>query len=73
MSSNFYREKDAPKYILGHSVELGFVVAGILALILMRLCYSRINAKRDHEGTGALTEQEMSEMGDKAPNYRYTL
>jgi MFS family permease len=73
MASNFYRAQDAPKYTLGHSLELGFLVAGLTAAVTLRLAYQRINAKREREGTGSLTEEEMSRMGDKAPSYRYTL
>ncbi|KAL1956248.1 hypothetical protein VTO42DRAFT_7508 [Malbranchea cinnamomea] len=73
MASNFYRAQDAPKYTLGHALELGFVVAGIIAVAVMRLTYQRINRKREEQGTGGLTEEEMSRMGDRAPSYRYTL
>lgn len=73
MASNFYRAKDAPRYTLGHALELGFVVAGISAAVIMRFAYQRINKKRDEEGAGGLTEEEMSKMGDRAPSYRYTL
>lgn len=73
MASNFYRAEDAPEYILGHALELGFVVAGIIAVVFMRLVYQRINKKRDEEGTDGFTEDEMSKMGDRAPSYRYTL
>lgn len=73
MASNFYRSGDAPKYTLGHALELGFVVAGLIAVGILRLTYSRINEKREREGTGGLSEEEMSKMGDKAPTYRYTL
>ncbi|PGH20341.1 hypothetical protein AJ80_03609 [Polytolypa hystricis UAMH7299] len=73
MASNFYRSRDASKYMLGHALELGFVVAGIIAVVIMRLAYQRINVKREREGTGSLTDEELSHMGDRAPTYRYTL
>ncbi|KAI1912113.1 hypothetical protein LOZ53_004503 [Ophidiomyces ophidiicola] len=73
MAANFYRPGDAPKYYVGHSLELGFVVAGMLAALTLRICYQRINKKRDEEGTGDLTEEEMARMGDKSPAFRYSL
>lgn len=73
MASNFYRAPDAPKYTLGHALELGFLVAGVISAIFMREAYKRVNAKREREGTQGLSDQELSELGDKAPTFRYTL
>ncbi|KAI9871993.1 MAG: hypothetical protein M1830_002183, partial [Pleopsidium flavum] len=69
MASNFYRAKDKPKYILGHSLELGFVALGLVAVLLLRYSYTQVNKKRDREGVGIHTEAEMSDMGDKAPTF----
>jgi len=49
MASNFYRQQDGPLYILGHTLELGFVRAGLIGLILQGLNYRRINRKRDKQ------------------------
>lgn len=73
MASNFYRAKDKPTYYLGHALELGFVTVGLVAVVLMRVSYIRINKKRDREGVGMLTEAELGAMGDRAPSYRYVL
>ncbi len=73
MASNFYRAQDKPKYILGHAVELGFVAVGLVAVLLLRFGYTQINKKRDREGVGMHTEAEMSDMGDRAPTFRYVL
>ncbi|KAF2733828.1 MFS general substrate transporter [Polyplosphaeria fusca] len=77
MASNFYRSKDADRYILGHALELAFIVAGIIALLLLVLNYRRINAKRERQmGEGAhngYTPEEMSALGDRALTFRYVL
>lgn len=73
MASNFYREQDRPTYYLGHALELGFAVAGVIAVVVMRLSYQRINRRREEMGTGNLTEEEMTRMGDKSPSFRYML
>ena len=76
MASNFYRSQDSPKYLLGHGLELGFVVVGLLAVILLRLNYQRINKKRDSLPTQQYSDVEMSkmsDMGDRAPTFRYVL
>lgn len=75
MASNFYREPDSPRYILGHGLELGFVCAGIIAAVILNVGYATINKKREKKlaegGEGGLSGQELSELGDKAYTFRY--
>ena len=77
MASNFYRSKDAPRYVLGHALELAFIVAGIIALLTLVFNYRRINAKRARQmAEGAhsgYTPEEMSALGDRALTFRYFL
>ncbi|KAL3439922.1 major facilitator superfamily domain-containing protein [Aspergillus insuetus] len=73
MASNFYRAQDAPNYYLGHGLELGFGVAGLIAVITLRIVYQRVNKSREENGTGNLTTEEMVRMGDKSPAFRYML
>ncbi|OGM50859.1 putative MFS nicotinic acid transporter Tna1 [Aspergillus bombycis] len=73
MASNFYRSQDAPNYILGHSLELGFCVAGMIAAVMLRLSYQRINRKRDQIDVSGYDEAEMDKMGDRSPMFRYML
>lgn len=75
MASNFYREQDAPRYILGHGLELGFVCTGIVAGVILNISYAIINKRREKrlaEGVeSGLGSRELSEMGDKAYTFRY--
>ncbi|KAF2085514.1 major facilitator superfamily transporter [Saccharata proteae CBS 121410] len=77
MASNFYRAKDAPEYTLGHSLELGFICAGILALIVLVISYRLINNQRSKAmNSGAhfgVTVEQLSAQGDRALTYRYCL
>ncbi|KIX06490.1 uncharacterized protein Z518_04466 [Rhinocladiella mackenziei CBS 650.93] len=74
MASNFYRSQDAPKYLLGHGLEIGFVVLGMAAVVILRICYGRINAKRERGGEEqGLTDAQLSDLGDRSPTFRYTL
>lgn len=77
MASNFYRAEDAPRYLLGHALELGFIVAGILGLLVLVFNYKRINAKRERQmAEGAhngYTPEELGELGDRAITYKYFL
>ncbi|KAL3418010.1 major facilitator superfamily transporter [Phlyctema vagabunda] len=73
MASNFYRSADSPKYLLGHGLEIGFVSLGLVAVVVLRLQYARINKKREVGGGMGLSHEKMSEMGDRAPTFRYIL
>lgn len=78
MASNFYRSQDAPKYILGHGLEIMFCVMGLIAVVLLRVNYGRINKKRDAAAMGVsggseLTDEQLSDLGDRAPTFRYQL
>lgn len=72
MASNFYRQQDAPGYVLGHALELGFCAVGMVAVVALRLSYQRINRRRD-----ALDEPvdpvEAAKLGDRSPGFRYML
>jgi len=75
MASNFYREQDSPKFLLGHGLEIAFVVLGLIAVLLLRINYGRINKKRDMMLAQGITlsDEEMSAMGDRAPTFRYVI
>lgn len=72
MASNFYREQDAPKYILGNCLELGFVVVGMIAAVILRVAYKRINEKRDAMDPSEYPTDSDS-LGDRSPLFRYML
>ncbi|KAL6237831.1 hypothetical protein BDW75DRAFT_248305 [Aspergillus navahoensis] len=73
MASNFYRAQDAPKYVLGHALELGFCVVGIFGVLILRFSYKRINRKRDGIDVSQWDGYEMAKMGDRSPLFRYML
>lgn len=75
MASNFYRQPDSPRYILGHGLELGFVCLGIIAAVVLNVSYAAINKRRERKlaegGEGGFDGRELSELGDKAYTFRY--
>ncbi|THZ88718.1 MFS general substrate transporter [Aureobasidium pullulans] len=77
MASNFYRSTDAPRYILGHGLEIGFICMGIVALLIQVFNYRRINKQREASLTAGeaenFTPEALGDLGDKAVTYRYTL
>ncbi|KAK2808949.1 hypothetical protein FQN50_004222 [Emmonsiellopsis sp. PD_5] len=73
MASNFYRSGDGPTYYLGHGLELGFAVFGLIAIVVARMAYQRINKKREGQSIENYTPEELARMGDRAPNFKYIL
>ncbi|KAJ7739084.1 MFS general substrate transporter [Mycena maculata] len=81
IASNIYRSQDEPRYLVGHGCELMFVGIGLITLPIVVLMYKRINARRDEAAAALLergeinmyTRKELREMGDRAPDFRYTL
>ncbi|KAI5812962.1 major facilitator superfamily domain-containing protein [Pyronema omphalodes] len=49
MGANFYRDRDAPRYLKGHMLNLGFVVVGAVAMAVNYVGYIRQNKKREAE------------------------
>jgi len=79
VASNIYLSADAPRYVLGHAIELMFVGIGFIFLPITILAYKRVNARRDalqqessEKGTH-YTDEELRRLGDRAPDFRYTL
>ncbi|KAG2141409.1 MFS general substrate transporter, partial [Suillus bovinus] len=80
VAATIYRSQDAPRFIFGHAFELMFVGIGFTFLPILVFTYRRINAKRDaaerlaREGEKVqYSHQELRELGDRAPDFRYTL
>ncbi|KAG2067218.1 MFS general substrate transporter [Suillus decipiens] len=81
VAASIYRLQDEPRYILGHAVELMFIGIGLIVLPILVFIYKRINAQRDaaeHLATergekAQYSIQELRELGDRAPDFRYTL
>jgi sugar phosphate permease len=79
--SNIYYAAQEPKYQTGFGVSLAICGAGIVAAFILRKAYQRENKKRDEllerEGEEAIrakyTEQELLDLGDLSPFYRYTI
>lgn len=78
VSSNIYRGKDAPRFYPGHGTVLAYLVlflfgGSVLQYILLRIeNRKRQRGERDHWITG-LSPQEIELLGDKRPDFMYTL
>jgi hypothetical protein len=69
--------EDAPRFIRGHAVTLSMVGFGTCVYAFMWFWYQRANKRRDageveaeHRG---LSDDELKELGDESPHYRYTI
>ncbi|KAF8651375.1 hypothetical protein AX16_004822 [Volvariella volvacea WC 439] len=79
IAANIYRSRDSPRFILGHGLELMFVGIGLITVPIVVLSYKRINSKRDKilqedpDLLNKLTVKEIRDLGDRSPDFRYTL
>lgn len=67
--------KDAPKYVKGYSLSLGFIGLSAISCTLYFLALMSENRKRatgmgEHSGK---SEDERAKLGDLNPDYRYML
>ncbi|KAI0649699.1 MFS general substrate transporter [Trametes meyenii] len=74
IACNIYRVEDAPRYLLGHAVEIGFVCMGLTLLPIVVATFIRINAKRDaRQRDMEERDEELRRMGNQAPGFRYAI
>lgn len=77
IGSNVYLAKQAPHYWLGYGMGAGMVFAAIVATMVLKVAFQRINKQRDQvdeaEIRAKYTEQELLELGDKSPLFRYVV
>ncbi len=75
IGANIYLEKQAPRYPLGFGFSLGVLLGGVSAALALKYFLEKENAKRDlislEQVKQQYSEQQLLEMGDKSPLYRY--
>lgn len=76
-ASYIYVESEVPGYPTGFGTSIAFAAAGIVAVVGLNLVYARINKKRDeideHEIREKYSDDELAELDDRSPLFRYTL
>ncbi|KAL0060590.1 hypothetical protein AAF712_012593 [Marasmius tenuissimus] len=88
VSSNVYRQKDAPRYVLGHGLVLMYIGIGLITSTIYLVLVNRENARRErgerdelikgrsggHEKNGVFENvaEAKREKGDDWSGYRYT-
>ncbi|BEI84631.1 hypothetical protein CcaverHIS002_0500320 [Cutaneotrichosporon cavernicola] len=72
-----FLESEKPHFTTGYAGSLGFAFAGVLGAAVLEIAYKRINSKRDNmtkeEIDTKYTPQELSQLGDRSPYFRYML
>nr|VWO98162.1 Fructose transporter 1 [Ganoderma boninense] len=79
IASNMFRSQDAPRYITGHGAEMGFIGMGLVLVPIVMFAYTRANMNKDAKMREAedrgekYAPEELRKLGDRAPDFRYTL
>lgn len=78
VSSNIYQARDSPDFKTGHGIVMAFMIVFLLGgsivqcLVLSAENKKRREGKRDHWVEG-MNEKEAEALGDKRPDFIYTL
>lgn len=77
VGSYIFMEDESPRYPTGFGASLGFAAAGVGGCIVLELAYKTTNTRREamteQEIRSKYTEEELIELGDRSPLFRYTL
>jgi predicted MFS family arabinose efflux permease len=77
IGSWIFLNKEAPRYPTGFGTSLAFAAAGIVAALLLEYLYWRHNKKWEvvprEEIQRQYSEEQLYQMGDRAPTFKYSL
>jgi MFS family permease len=77
IGSYMYLESEKPKYYTGFGLSLAFGASGFIVSFLLELSYKWGNTKKarlsEDEVRAKYTDEELLDMGDKSPLFKYTL
>ena len=72
IGTQLYRSNDGPRYVLGHSFALGYLLANCIVASILWLVLARENKRRDEvEGEGAVVDQTTWH-GDEDLRWRFS-
>lgn len=75
VGTQIYIQSENPFYWTGYGTSLGFTFAAITACYILTFYCKKRNKQRDllceEDVRARHSEQELTEMGDKSPLYRY--
>jgi hypothetical protein len=77
VGSFIYQEKESPKYPTGFGTSLSFAAAGMMCAFTLEYLFWSINkrneGKSEEEWRAIYTEEQLREMGDRSPLFKYHL
>lgn len=68
-----YLDKDAPDYVLGHSISLGSLVLCAITCVVQMFYLRWENLMRDRGHRNDRRNWDESRLGHRHPDFRYTL
>lgn len=75
MAPFIYLTKEGPRYTRGHAVTMSLLAVASLIYGFMWYWFSRVNKARDAGERSSKfddwTEEELAELGDESPHFRY--
>ncbi|KAL4791067.1 major facilitator superfamily domain-containing protein [Aspergillus venezuelensis] len=75
--TNIYLSKEAPHYWTGYGTSLGVIVLSLSAAVFLRFKFKRLNKKKEamslEEAYQRYTEEQLWDLGDESPLFRYTI
>ncbi|KAF6831557.1 MFS transporter [Colletotrichum musicola] len=76
VGSFMYLESEKPKYHTGFGLSLAFGGSGLIVALLLEMSYKSANRKKAsiaEEAKSKYTEEELFQMGDRSPLFKYVL
>jgi hypothetical protein len=77
VGTNIYLQKQAPDYPLGYGFSVAILLMAAIAATVLRYALIRVDRQRDQVSREEImeryTKEELYEMGDASPLFRYTL
>ncbi|CAM0135248.1 hypothetical protein VKS41_000169 [Umbelopsis sp. WA50703] len=77
IASFIFRPMDAPRYIMPFEVFGGMMLVAAFVSLFLKTYWNRLNQRRDlgiyDVDITELTEEEMNDLGDRHPSFRYVL
>lgn len=77
LGSFMFLTREAPAYPTGYGTSIGVLAVGVLIGLGLEGAYWYLNKKKaqvpEEEIRARFTEQELSDLGDRSPLYKYTL
>jgi hypothetical protein len=73
IGTQLYRNGDQPRYIVGHSVALGYLVANIAVVTILWWYLRKINHERDRRAELESGVSEGEWKGDEDPRWRFRI